>query len=514
MNKLGSIRMLCMLFAFTLATSLGSTAQTFHTVATFDETDGAKPFFGSLVQGFDGRMYGTTLSGGDGGGYGGTVFAVDSAGTLTTIYNFCSQTNCADGDSPYSGLTLAQDGNFYGTTGVGGTAANCINQDGYGCGTIYKITPAGTLTTIYNFCSQVNCTDGSYPQAGLTLGADGNFYGVVGAGGVNGGGTIFKITPAGTFTVVYSFCSSTAVGGCPDGAAPVSGLVLGTNGNFYGTTLGGGLSNFGTVYEMTPSGKVTAIHSFCTSTNSEGHCSDGELPYAGLVQGSNGNFYGTTQNGGTSGYGTVFEVTSAGTLTTLYNFCSETNCADGALPVSGIMETNGNLYGTALMGGVYQNCSSKGAPIACGTVFEITPADKFTVLHTFCEESNCADGDGPWAALTQSTQGTLFGTTAGGGDSTCDRGDGCGTVFGLSLGLHAFVETVPVVAKTGAEATILGNNLTGTTRVTFNGAAASFTVVSDTEITASVPAGATSGTVEVTTPSGTLKSNVVFRVTQ
>lgn len=207
----------------------------------------------------------------------GTVFKITPAGTLTTLHNF----DGTDGSVVFAGLVLATDGNFYGTAEFGGTSNVC----GPGCGTVFKITPTGTLTTLHDFKG----TDGSYPGP-LIQGADGNFYGITGGGGANGDGTVFKLTHSGTLTTLYSFCAQS---GCTDGSGPNSpmALVQGSDGNFYGTTFSGGTNNAGTVFKITPSGTLTTLYSFCSQTN----CADGEAPYAGLVQATHGNFYGTTE---------------------------------------------------------------------------------------------------------------------------------------------------------------------------------------------------------------------------
>jgi uncharacterized repeat protein (TIGR03803 family) len=239
------------------------------------------------------------------------------------------------------------------------------------------------------------------------------------------------------------------------------------------------------------------------------------------VQASNGNLYGTTQSGGTSqnsictssvGCGTVFEITVSGKLTTFYNFCSQTNCSDGFNPFAGVVQgTDGNFYGTARLGGIYNSglCGKSG----CGTAFEITPRGKLSTLYTFCSQTNCTDGAYPLQALMQATNGTFYGVTNFGGADYRGCHSGCGNVFSLSMGLKPFVATLPTAGTVGTTVMILGNNLKGATGVTFNGTAATFTVVSGTEIKTSVPSGSTTGFVSVITPKKTLKSNVVFRIT-
>jgi len=303
------------------------------------------------------------------------------------------------------------------------------------------------------------------------------------------------MTQAQTLTILANFDNT-------DGANPLAGLVQGTNGNLYGTTLFGGanLGGDGTVFEITPSGTLTTPYSFCSLSG----CADGDQPTAGLVQATNGDFYGTTSEGGAYGSGTVFKITLGGTLTTLHSFCAQSTqyCTDGLGPDGLVQATNGNLYGTTTGGGANGD----------GTVFKITPSGTLTTLHTF----DRTDGSGPYAGLVQATNGNLYGTTySGGASGSCANfaPSGCGTVFSLSVGLGPFVKTLPTSGKVGAAIKILGTDLTGATAVSFNGTAAAFTVVSSSEITTTVPAGATSGEVEVATPSGTLTSNVNFRVT-
>ncbi|MGC2553496.1 MAG: choice-of-anchor tandem repeat GloVer-containing protein, partial [Candidatus Sulfotelmatobacter sp.] len=304
------------------------------------------------------------------------------------------------------------------------------------------ITTTGTFTTLYSFCSESNCTDGSDPQAGLVQGTDGNFYGTTYSGGTNGLGTVFKITPSGTLTTLHSFDNR-------DGAGPSAALIQANNGDFYGTTYSGGAHRLGSVFRIPSSGIFTSLHSFANK--------DGASPLAALLQATDGNFYGTTSSGGAHNQGTIFNITPTGTLTTLHNFCSVIEngvCADGNDPAAALIQaTNGYFYGTTKWGGADIHCTSSHAPLACGTLFM------------------------------------------------------------LSVGLRPFVETQATSGEVGSGVTILGTDLTGASSVTFDGTAAVFKVVSSSEITATVPAGATTGKVEVTTPAGTLTSNVNFRVT-
>jgi uncharacterized repeat protein (TIGR03803 family) len=476
MEKLSLSKMTFIIFVFCVATAIASPAQSFTTLFSFDWTDGSWPEAG-LVQATTGNFYGTASSG-DTNNLG-TVFTVTPAGTRTTLHSFAGYPT--DGSEPMAGLVQGTDGNFYGTTSRGGASSSC---GGYGCGTVFKITPARTLTTLHSF----DGTDGETPLAGLLQATDGNFYGATANGASNdclsGCGTIFKITPGGTLTTFHSFDG-------PDGSHPQAGLVQGTDGNFYGITALGGpcatSGGCGTVFKITPGGTLTTLHSFDST--------DGQGP-DGLLQATDGNFYGTTRGGGAYDYGTVFKITPTGKLTTLLSF----DGPNGQGPNGLMQATDGNFYGTTWGGGAH----------GYGTVFKITPGGTLTTLHNF----DSTDGSYSVAGLLQATDGNFYGTTEDGGAySSCPGGVTCGTVFKLSVGLGPFVETRPTSGKEGAAIVILGTNLTGATSAKFNGTAAKFTVVSSSEIKTSVPAGATTGSVTVVTPKGTLKSNVVFRVT-
>jgi len=274
-----------------------------------------------------------------------------------------------DGSNPMGSLVEGTDGNFYGTTNAGGTS---------GDGTVYKVTPAGVETVLYSFAGGA---DGSGPRAGLIIGTDGNFYGTTTVGGTPTYGTIYKITPAGVETVLYSFA------GPPEGAYPDAPLTQGTDGNFYGTTYQGGASSNGTVFKVTPAGVETLLHTFTANP-------DGSGPNA-LTLGNDGNFYGNTNQGGSNGVGSVFKITPAGVETVLYSFSGGTT--DAADPLSALVLANdGNFYGTSYSGGID------------GTVYMVTPAGVESVLHTF---SVTANGTQPQAGITIGTDGFLYGLT-------------------------------------------------------------------------------------------------------
>jgi uncharacterized repeat protein (TIGR03803 family) len=455
-KKLYAVLLVC------VTTAIGTFAQRPTTLANFTGPNGLNPL-ANLVQGVDGNFYGTTPYGGANNSSHcnnigcGTIFRITPSGTLTTLYNFCAQTNCADGALPWAALLLANNGNFYGTT-VGGGSDN---------GTVFEMTPEGKLTTLHSF----NGTDGRDPEGALIQAANGKLYGVTTEGCASVGGSVFELTPDGTLTTLHCF------GFEPDGAYPFGGLVQATNGSLYGTASEGGADGYGTVFEISTAGAFALLHSFDGT--------DGGLPYAALVQARNENLYGTTFNPGA-----VFEITPMGDLSVLSFFGSP---GEAAALVQG---NDGNLYGTTPGGGTH----------GAGGIFRITHAGTLTTLYNFCPLAGCADGQAPDAGLIQSTDGNFYGTTGAGGTA------GDGTVFVFSVGLKPFVELVRTSGKVGASVTILGNELTGATSVTFNGTSATFKVLRSTEIKTTVPAGATTGPVTVTTSSGTLSSNTKFRV--
>lgn len=476
------------------ATTLSSFCQTFGSRPLFKGLNGAQPN-GPLVQGFNGNFYGTTKSGGPSftkNNYGhGTVFELTRSGKLTTLYNFCSlvvNKKCTDGQRPQTGLILATDGNFYGTTYAGGTK---------GGGTIFRITPNGKLTTVYSFCSS-SCLEGEVPN-GVIQGTDGNLYGTTATGGAGGYGTAFSITPSGKVTVLHSFDY------VDDGFPGPYQLLQARDGNFYGVSpdgVGTGcIGGCGSVFRVSPKGDFKTLYKFCALAN----CADGYAPEGALTQGSDGNLYGSNVIDDVNGGGTIFKLTLEGQLTTLYSFCSVGDCLDGDFPGSGVVQgTDGNLYGTTEGGGSYGG----------GEIFKLTPDGTFILLHSFCAQAKCPDGDQP-TELLQATNGNFYGVTNFGGDvidCPIQGLRGCGDAFLAEARLAPFVQPNPAYGKAGWKVDILGDNLAGTTSVTFNGSSAAYTVLSSTHIKATVPAGATSGPIEVSVPGGILTSNVAFQV--
>jgi uncharacterized repeat protein (TIGR03803 family) len=481
-------------------------------LAAFNGANGGQPY-NELVQGSDGSFYGTTYQGGTGytgSNFQGTVFKVTPGGGLTTLYNFCSIVGtvngntgvCIDGNAPLGPLAQAPDGNFYGTTSQGGTGH-------WPDGTVFRITPEGALTTIYNFCSMYddtdgNCLDGHGPQGGLILGSDGNLYGTTSGGGPQWGGTVFRITTDGVLTTLAYFYINYDL--YTD--SPNSWLFQASDGNFYGATSEGNdplLCEYGcgAIFRITPEGVPTIVHQFSET--------DGGYP-SPVIEGPDGNLYGTTAIGGNGAYsssstyhcGTVFKMTKAGSLTTLYSFCNEPYCADGSFPNSGLaLGPDGNFYGTTIYGGTGPDNAC--GDFSCGTIFRITPSGSFTVLYSFYTEGGNSVGYAPGVGPIFGTDGNLYGTTQSGLSTW-------GTVWRLDLGLSQFVELEPSSGWVGEAVTILGDGLTGATAVSFNGTVAKFTVVSNSEIETAVPAGATTGNVRVKTVRGTLTSNVPFQV--
>src|SRR5579863_1912251 len=384
----------CSFFLLAVSTTIFSPAQAFNTIANFDATTGYAPR-GSLIQRADGSFYGTAYEGTF--RKSGSIYKVTPNGTLSLVHYFCSRTACADGGFPAAGLIVGLNGDYFGTTSLGGPDA--------AAGTVFDVTEGGTVFTLHSFAG----TDGADSEAPMIVGADGNYYGTNANGGGNGFGSVFKMSPTGTLTTLHNFNGT-------DGSNPFGGLVQGTDGNFYGTTTDGGDFNdcsdgCGTVFKLTPSGVLTTLHMF--------NSADGFNPYDSLVQASNGNFYGTTFAGGTgtnclNGCGTIFEITPSGTLTTLHNF----NGTDGGNSFASLIQaTDGNFYGTTSGNSVMTGAFA-------GTVFEITPAGVLTTVHDF----DNSGGVDPEAALVQGTDGNLYGTTRLGGANFC-ASTSCGTVF-------------------------------------------------------------------------------------
>jgi uncharacterized repeat protein (TIGR03803 family) len=458
-----------------------------------------------------------------------TIFApttVAHAQAYSVLYDFGTRAGDPRNSSWPGVVAQGRDGNLYSSTAYGGVD---------GSGAMFKITPGGTLSVQHSFDTTTRM-----PESGLTLSTDGDFYGTTVNGGAADFGTVFKITPGGTLTVLHNFA------GGNDGQGPVAAPIQGTDGNlYYGTTTSGGTNNFGEVYKITTSGKLTTLYSF-DSTH-------GANPRAPLLQATDGSFYGTTYQGGTNNFGTVYKITRFGEFTSLHSFDDR----DGSGPLSALVQgSDGSFYGTTFTGGSHHSgvvfrltaageytvlhsidpfAGEGGSPHAglvqatdgnlygtttldseggsAGTIFRISPKSPYPykVLYTFHRHG--IKGDTPEVALVQHTNGILYGDTASGGFD-CANNHSCGVFYSLNVGLGPFVSFLPPLyfGEVGRAIQIIGQGFTGTTRVSFNGTNASFNISSDTFVTAIVPEGATTGFVTVTTPGGTLKSNRKFRV--
>lgn len=365
-------------------------AQTYTLLYSFQcgPGDGACPGAGLAIDG-SGNLYGTTEAGGTYGD--GTVFELSSAGLETVLHSFAGPP--ADGLVPLNApLTLDHKGNLYGTVPFGGAYDN---------GVVFSLAADGTETILHNFSGSAG--DGAEPYGGVVLDQSGDLYGAASRGG-NGYGTLFKLTPAGTETRLYSFFPAF------NGELPLGGLTRDSAGNFYGTTSEGGDFTDGTVFELSVTRKETVLLNLKAAGT-------GQNPFSAVLRDSAGNIYSTATLGGAFGEGTVFGLNHAGKSAVLHAF---TGSPDGARPFSALVEdTAGNIYGTTLYGGL-GSCAEAG-DAGCGVIFKVTKAGQESVLYSFAGGS--ADGQYPLAGLVLDSAGSLYGTTSEGG------AHGCGTVF-------------------------------------------------------------------------------------
>ena len=351
-----------------LFTAAVAGAQTYEVVHRFRNseatvrTDAASQ--SRLILAPDGDFYGTTYWGGSSGF--GTIYRMDPAGTTTPLHSFAY----ADGANPAAGLVLSSDGSLYGTTEAGGA---------HNLGTVFRMDASGAVTRLHSF----DGADGQHPLATLFEASDGKFYGTTSAGGTTGVGVIFRIDSSGVFELLHSFDRYV------DGARPVAEL-LEARGAFYGTTREGGVNNLGTVFLMDLTGSVTSFHSFAGA--------DGYYPVAALISSVSGDLYGTTSYSGSWGPGLVYRIDIAGQVTTLHSFDSET---EGAIPLAPLVQgSDGSLYGT-VSGGAFMS------PVRYGTVFRMTDTGTVTVLHAF----DGTDGAAPEVSLVQTSDGSFYGLT-------------------------------------------------------------------------------------------------------
>jgi len=477
---------LIVLFLLGAVAAIGASAQTFKVLAQFNGQNGAEPS-SAVSQGPDGRLYGTTTRGTLLSNDLGTIFAMDASGNLTTLVNFSDALllNFSDGffgATDYSPLLLAPNGALL---GAGGNV-------------FYEVTSDQKFKVIHR---GLGVSEGS-----IVEGVDGSIYGAETNGGDGdcGGsncGAGYKIDPQGHYHLLVNF-------GVGNDISHPAGLALGIDGNFYGITTSLGHGGAGQAFRMTPSGSLTMLYNFCSQQN----CADGADPWS-LIQGSDGNLYGVTFDGGNAsrvcngfGYsascGTVFGLSLSGEYTVLHAFCAETQyyCPEGSTPVWLIEGSDGALYGVTRSDG--------SATCYCGTIFRVTKDGHFTTLYQF----QAGDGAFP-VGLTQATSGLFYGVQYLGPESECEDGaTNCGIIYSFDAGLAPFVRMVRDFGRLDQSDSIIGQGFTGATAVAFNGTPATFTVISDTFLTTNVPQGATTGYVTVTTPTGVLKSNVPFRV--
>lgn len=431
-------------------------AQVYTDLHDFDCTlEGCSPTYPEvLAQGRDGNLYGTTDSGGTSGM--GTVFKMTPSGAVTTIHNFSG----LDGQNPDGGLVLGTDGNFYGTTRFGGTS---------NLGTVFKITPAGVLTTLHSFSG----SDGSEPRPGLVQGKNGTFYGTT--CGFNAPWTAYSITSAGNFKTINS------TGDVRIAACSLAPLALANDGNLYGTTTAGGPTEQGTVFRMTPAGAMKAIYN--------GDFANGSNLVGAVTQGNDGFLYGTTSANGSGGFGVVFKLSLSGKYTKLHEFGLDL-IHDGMYPDAGMVAaSDGKFYGATSAG-------ESGGSVPNGNLFSVTSSGTYTLLYAF-------DGTHGYLAQAtpmQHTNGKFYGVAEGGGAHSG------GVIYRLDNSAPPFVSPSTRWGSAGQIVEILGQGFTGTSGVKFGTGSATFTVVSDTDLTATVPSNGTTGFVTVTTPSGTLTS--------
>jgi uncharacterized repeat protein (TIGR03803 family) len=391
---------------------LSAQAQSFSVLYSFRGTPDGRAPDSTLLRDGSGNIYGVTNGGGT--SYEGTAFKLSSSGKETVLYSF----RAGYGNSPDSVIQDAE-GTLYGTTTYGGS---------YGRGAVFKVDQKGNETVLYSFRGAVQAF--GFDPIGVVRDEQGNLYGTTGLGGEAGGcfgygcGVVFKLDPAGKETVLYTFK------GGPDGGYPSGTIVRDAAGNLYGeTAYGGDLSCFspygcGTVFRLDPTGKHTVLHRF-TGTGG-----DGEHPWAGVVRDNEDNIYGATFAGGTgpnctseeNGCGTVYKVDKGGKVTTLHSFTG-TGADFPPIYAALALDEKGSIYGSTPNGGS-QNCGS-----GCGAIFMLDPAGKNTILHEF---SGGAEGATPLAGVTFDSAGNIYGTTALGGDLSCNNGAGCGTVFKLT----------------------------------------------------------------------------------
>jgi uncharacterized repeat protein (TIGR03803 family) len=464
---------LASLFVMAAVQAQAQTVDTLYNFSSNSNTQAIMPA-GTMAQGRDGNFYGISQSGN--GCCQGWFYKISSKGVLTSLHAMAQSegTNC-------SGVTLGTDGNFYGTCANGGLV------NGNPGGTLIRVTPAGTVTVLHDFVEVGSTTDGCNPYSPPIQGIDGNFYGVTVGCGTYGAGMVYKITLAGVYSNLYSF-----QGGTGDIQYPYDALVQGTDGNFWGTGYeGGAVGGNGGVFKITPAGKETLVYSF------QGQGIDGQNPYGSLIQGTDGNYYGTTLAGGPHQFGTVFQLTPKGVETALYNFPSQT---DGAYPRLALTQgSDGLLYGIAT------DCAGGG----CGQAGLFTITTKAVYNNIYLYPLGQPNSGQPFSPLLLSTNGTFYSTTEQGGTGNV------GSFYSVSTKYSPFISLVNVKSgKEGTQVGILGQGFSSSSVVKFGGTTATTKTLSgSTFILATVPAGALTGTITVTTGSTTLTTKATYKIT-
>jgi uncharacterized repeat protein (TIGR03803 family) len=502
------------------------------------DVSGAQPY-GVMVQGRDGNLYSVAPAGGAHSK--GGVFVATPSGTESLVYSFLT----TDGIICQPGITLGSDGDFYG---------DCNNGGPNGRGILYKVTPAGTFTILYSFTGIA--PDGEFPNGPPIQATDGNFYGTTVQGGANNLGAVYKLS-GGTVTTLYSFK------GTADGAGPSAPLVQGSDGNLYGSSQFGGAHNVGIIFKISTAGKFTVLHAFTGA--------DGNRPVAALIQGTDGKFYGTAYQGGTNNQGVVFKMTSGGTLTVIHSFLAAT---DGEDPeVAMVQATDGNFYGVANSNaggttsiykvtskGVYSTLYLFNGAIGTGPASNLVQSTDGLLYGDTTSGSGTGQSNGIFYSFNIGAKAfaRLASSSGNVGASIGIFGQGFSTATGVTFGgvsatTFTVVEpgyitaTVPVGAKTGSVVVeipsgnltssaqfkvlptlasfsppsgpvgtpvmIMGTGLTQTTKVTFGGVKATVvTINSDSQVTATVPTGAKTGKIIVTTKGGSVTSKTSFTV--
>jgi len=451
---LGTVRLFVLValaFGMIVAVPALSQAQTYTDLHDFNASAGDPHGFSesNLAQAWDGNFYAESQGAGNG-----TVFKVTPSGVPTIIHNF----NGTDGSNAIGGMTLGTDGNLYGDTWGGGT---------FGNGLTFKITPAGVETVLHNFAKT---GDGANP-ANVLVAGPGVFYGTTNDAATQ---TVYQVTPTGVLKTLHTFSNADGQGG--------GQLALGSDGNIYGGMNQGGTFGFGTAFKLTPAGVIKVLHNFNNT--------DGNQEAPGMVEITPGKFYGAAEIGGTSGDGVIYSLTSSGVFKVLHNFISST---DGHQVLTPMLATDGNAYGVAYSGGTS----------SCGTIYKVTAAGVFSIIHSFDNTHGC----NPAGYITQGTDGQLYGVTNAGGAS------GNGAFYSLNIGAAPFLRLVLTSGKAGDQIGMFGQGFSSSSVVKFGGVtASSITLTGSTYIVATVPAGALTGKVTVTTGSTTLTSTQIFTV--